>query len=239
MYRKKRRSNNDEVGNLDSLMDILTCVVGVMLFVVIFAVMEARGVNIKIFTPLAQEPSKEINRNIFLCSDGRIRNFAFNSALEKLFFTNIKLSFDNIPKIVDIANQKKVADSYFKYRLDYKEWTEESLLGESRHRAILTIVNEIPGVGGEGFEDIKLENSNFNAALSQLDSNGVWIAFLVDKESLDVFRQAREIALNHGFTVGWDPGKIQFPYNEVILGGDRRKKSKFAPRDKLNTYQNK
>lgn len=239
MYRKKYDYDRGEFANLDSLMDILTCVVGVMLFVVIFAVMEARGVNIKMFTPLAQEPSNESTRNVFLCSNGRIRHFDIESALKKLFLIKEKLTFDTVPKFVNIANQKKVSDNFFTYELDYKEWTEESFLNERRRRAILAIVREIPGTKGEGAEEIQRDYSNFRETLSQLDSKRAWIAFLVDKESLDIFRQSREIALSLGFTVGWDPGELRFPYKEVILGGGSRKKSKYAPRDNLGTWQNK
>ena len=67
MYSRNTRKRKSTILDLDSLMDVLTCSVGVMLFIVIFAVLEVRGSSILIFTPLERDPPEGSTRIFVLC----------------------------------------------------------------------------------------------------------------------------------------------------------------------------
>ncbi|MFQ5751837.1 MAG: hypothetical protein ACE5HI_07555 [bacterium] len=240
MYRRINSTKRTplEATSLDSLMDILTCSVGVMLFVVVFAVMEARGVSVKMFTPIVKDPPQNSERKIFICNKGVIRLFDIDHSVQKLF-GNWKISYKNVPRIVNSANKKNITDGYFDYKLDYDEWTETDWLSNrTRHRSISLIVNERDGVTGETVDQLDEPSSGFLELIQQFDNEKVWIAFAVDSVSLELFRKAREIAVRHGFATGWDPDTIKFPHEEVVLGGGIRRRSKYAPNPELTKPQN-
>ena len=84
MYRPRRSRTTVDNLNLDSLMDVLSCSVGVMLFIVVFAVIEARGTNVLEYSPpLLREPPGNSQRILALCKDERVRilDVAFFSLL--------------------------------------------------------------------------------------------------------------------------------------------------------------
>ena len=70
--------------------------------------------------------------------------------------------------------------------------------------------------------------------LAKLDTRKHWIAFIVDKESLEVFKKTREICIKRGLATGWDPGFIKFPYTDR---GRDRVKIPFSPRGELSNTQ--
>lgn len=219
MYVKKRKRLFTNDINLDSLMDILTCSFGVMLFVVIFAVLEARGVNIKMLTPLAQDPPKGSERILFVVNNGRIRFFDVQRSVDKLIGKS-RVTFESVPNLVKQANEKKITDQYFSYSLEYNEWMEgNSFFGTTTRRSVSLIVKEKEAAYGDTLEQLQQGSSEFKDIIKRFDKSKSWIAFSLSEDSLDVFREARSIAIQNGFRTGWDPGFIHFPYKEVILGG--------------------
>lgn len=235
MYRSGRSRKRTEDMNLDSLMDVLSCSVGVMLFIVIFAVIEAKGTNVLIYSPpLLREPPANSSRVLVLCREGRVRMLDAGKALEQLLGEIGKLTYDGVPTFVNEANRKNVSDENFSYRLVYRD--EE--YGEFKRKRVISLrVEEMPGVSGESSNDLVSALSVFERSLSGLDRKRHWIAFGVDSESVEVFREARTIAMERGFSTGWDPVSIEFPYEEVVLGGGSRKQVEGKPRSGLGIIQ--
>ena len=114
MKHRKQNKNHFENLDLDSLMDIMTCTVGLMLFIVIFAVLEAHGTRIKMFTPMVKDAPVEYERKLFLCQDGKIVLFDFKPAKDNLL-GNWKINYNNVPSIVRSANAKNIKDDFFSY----------------------------------------------------------------------------------------------------------------------------
>lgn len=235
MYRPGRSRNSSDEMNLDSLMDVLSCSVGVMLFIVIFAVIEAKGTNVLIYSPpLLREPPDSSDRVLALALGGKIRILDAESALDQLFEGIDRLSYDSVPKFVSRANRKNVSDEYFSYRLVYRD---EKYSEFQRKRVVSLRVDELPGVLGESSDDLVSALSVFERSLSRLDRRQRWIAFGVDADSVEVFREARAIAMERGFPTGWDTVSIEFPYEEVVLGGGSRKQVEGKPRSGLGIIQ--
>lgn len=204
MRRKGKRRKSFQT-NLDPLMDILTCVVGVMLLVVIFAVMEAKGVTIKMITPLLRDPPANSERTIIICKDGELKPFDVDSAIKK-FENEITVDLSDQSFLAELANEKKVNDDYFEYRFKLID------------KQLFMICEPRKGVSGESIKDLKKGSSKFESLLKQLDENRIWFSFLIDSTSLDVFLEARKMAIEAGFSTGWDPKDVEFPYQECILG---------------------
>jgi hypothetical protein len=189
-------------------MDVVTNVVGVMLFVVIFAVMEARSTTVQMFTPVLSQPGPGKSRVLYLCEKGRLRRFGLDRALEPVDQEAADLSFDRIPELVRQFNDRDVRDGEFRYRLSYD--TQLGLF--NRRRTVAVTAEELPSTTtDDGL-------GRFEASLASLTPERAWISFLLDGESLDVFRKARDAAVARGFAVGWDPGRLEFPMTQCVLG---------------------
>jgi hypothetical protein len=205
MLRRRRNSNDFDV-NLDPLMDVLTCTVGVMLVVVIFTVIEARGSSIKLFSPLqTTETPKEKNRVLFICKDGFIKPLDMNLAYRSL---NIpELTFLNMYDKISEANNKNIQDEYFQYSFEMGENTLN--FAEQRWPIIHIREKKIKDNDLQNKTNIK---SRIQKLISGVNKNTEWIAFAVcDQESIEIFRIARDIATESGISNGWDPLKIEFP----------------------------
>jgi hypothetical protein len=203
-----RRRQGFDTSNFDPLMDVVTNVVGVMLFVVIFAVMEARGSTVRMLTPLLSQPGPGQSRVLYLCEHGRIRQFGLDRALAPITQEAADLSFDRIPEFVRQFNDRNVHDEEFRYRLSW-----DTQLGLYNRRRTVSVTAEDLGTAAT---DDGLRR--FEQSLDHLTPGRNWVSFLLDSESLDVFRKARDTAVAHGFAVGWDPGRLAFPMTQCVLG---------------------
>jgi len=215
--KKQIKKVNADV-NLAPLMDVLTCTVGVMLFVVIFVVLEAKSQTFTLSAPFQKgEPPKNSLRNLFFCKNGKIKFFDIKRADDSLFY-KADVSFDNVPDIVAAANKRNVSDSFYKFAFDYTEST--SLFGQRQRRFIIN-VTELNPEGGEGSADLDSAKSQIGKMLAHLDPKRNWVALaLADEESIAVFRKARKIANCAGIPNGWDPVKLSFPLAVPVGSGD-------------------
>lgn len=210
---RHRPSLADEV-SLDSLMDILACSVAVMLIVVLLGLMQARATSVTVFMPRAQKPPAAANRVLVICKAGRVRPMDFGQALGAVVAK--KVTFNNIRGLVKRANGRGLNDGFFDYRFELREWQEG---WQVRRRAVDMVVEERPGATGFDVEALKADPAAFIASLRGREGRDIWVAFSVDEDSLEVFREARAVLAAHGIATGWDPGFIAFPYKETVLGG--------------------
>jgi len=218
MYTKKRLKKVTSEVNLAPLMDVLTCTVGVMLFVVIFVVLQAQGKTIPLFAPIQKgEPPKNSERNLLICKNGRIK-FLDIAKAQKNLLSQGQQNYENVPEIVELANKKNVSDPAFKFTYGYED-TYSPSDGVARYYTI--VVNEIDSAAGEGIDDLKSSKSAIGKLIANLDPRRNWIAFaLADEKSIEVFRQARQIADKKGVPNGWDPVKLNFPITIPLIGSE-------------------
>jgi len=223
MLRNKRENNLND-NNLDPLMDVLTCTVGVMLFVVIFTVMEARSVSYKLVTPIqsAEIPTSK-SRLLLICKDGKIKPMNLNNAYENLKMNSI--TYDNMPQIIQEANKNGSDDAYFDFKYELVEkrtyWADERW-------PIIHIYEKKQG--GDDKISIKEEESNIRKMINALNPDLSWIAFAIcDEASIEVFREARDIANAKGISNGWDPYKISFPIHVPLNFTDATAPELFLP----------
>ena len=62
-----------------------------------------------------------------------------------------------------------------------------------------------PLISGEDIKRIENPRSDFHKVLGSLNKKEERIVFLVHEDSFEIFRKAREIALERGFEIGWWP----------------------------------
>jgi hypothetical protein len=210
--RRRRRGRMNFDLNLDSLMDVVTNVVGVMLFVVVFAVIEARSTTVPLGTPLLAKPRAGQRRMFFVCSNGSIRPLGWDRVADDVIARSGKLTFARVPKFVSDFNANAPQDQHFRYRLDWE--TDTSNPYRSTRKVFLISEETSPPVARDPDDEARA----FADQLATADPDTEWLSFLVDGESIEVFRAAREVAASRGFSVGWDPNHLEFPHRECLLG---------------------
>ena len=216
MYRKPRSQSGSGTLDLDSLMDILSCLVGVMLFLVIYTVLELGSAAYEAEVPVFRAPPPGADPVVILATDGALKPVDVRGPLSRLLRGyEILRSAGEIPVFVEQANADTVRDAYFEYRLSFDERYQEFIdpLGPLRLE-----IRELEGVTGETLRELD-EESAYAVLLADLDPSEHWLSFEVDSASVDVFRRAREMGVRQGFTVLWNPDEMDFPFTHRLAGG--------------------
>ncbi|MGE0158561.1 MAG: hypothetical protein AB7T31_04060 [Gemmatimonadales bacterium] len=209
MYRRKRAKEGGGPLDLDSLMDILSDLVAVIVFIVMYAIMEIGSQAYQAEVVVSPEPTAGSQRVVVVCEAGTVRVLDVRPALRELLNGyEIVQSVGEIERFI-ASNQRVPTDDHFRY----------SLLHEFRPTtdfyAMLDLeIEELPGTVGDSIQ--QLASSSYAAALRELDPRQVWLAFAVDTASIDVFRQAREMAIAAGFATGFDLLSLDFPLRVAL-----------------------
>jgi len=205
MYRKPKSHRGETALDLDSLMDILSCLVGVMLFLVIYTVLELGSAAYQAEVVVSRERVPGTDRVVVLAEEGTVRVLDVRRPLNELLSGfEIVESFAEVPVFVE-ANPRTPVDTHFTYALRYQPRSTTDLLG------LLSLeIGERPGTVGDSIHALGPQ-SQFAAALRRLDPRSVWLSFAVDSASGDIFRRAREMAIASGFATGFDQLSLDFP----------------------------
>jgi len=226
MYRKPRGGGSQSILNLDSLMDILSCLVGVMLFLVIYTVLELGSTTYQVTVPVPLDRPEESRRVLVVANDGSIRLLDPERPLADLTAGLGSVPFAETLEYVQQINLSPPTDDHFRYELEYDE--ERGLLA-GRDSALTVLVDALPDEPGDDLDRLGTD-SDFEAVLSLYEPALIWLDFGVDGESLAVFRRARQIAEQRGFATRWGPLTLDFPVRFSLndeAGGP-------APRDLLS-----
>lgn len=203
MYRKPKHKDRSIGLDLDSLMDILSCLVGVMLFLVIYSVLELGSAAYQAEVVVSPSRPPDARRVLVIAQDGAVRVLDVQPALEELLSGfEIVQSVDEVETFVE-ASRTSPADPYFTFSLARDLRATTDLLG-----LLDLVVEERPGTVG----DRELGGgSTFARTLDALDPSRAWMAFAVDSTSIDIFRRAREMAIERGFATSFDLLTVSFP----------------------------
>jgi hypothetical protein len=204
MYRKPPKQDRAITLDLDSLMDILSCLVGVMLFLVMYTVLELGSAAYQAEVVVSPTRSPGSRRVEVVAEAGTVKLLDVRPALADLLSGfEIVQSVGEVQTFVD-ASRAGPPDPYFQYSLTFEVRATTDLLG------MLDLVVQEKPVDGETFSQLD-EDSRFAAALDALDPEDAWLAFAVDDESVDAFRRARELAIERGFASEFDLLTLDFP----------------------------
>lgn len=224
MRTRRTRNNGIPSQNLDSFLDILTNTVGVLMFIGLFVSLLAVEVGTVIRTPLSTQTNKvgkffELRNNqVFYVNDPKIEK-------------EIQKAFSKLPRCYEPEIPENVSSYMYDFFLEQIRKYQRCLVGRNRQLNTFYINNgdymvrflengslkyePVFGSKGENAQELKIENSKFNAVLNSLDPNYNFIAFIVRPDSFALFRTARSEALSQGFDVGWEP----FKQDRVLVFG--------------------
>jgi hypothetical protein len=195
-------------------MDILSCLVGVMLFLVIYTVLELGSAAYQAEVVVSPNASPDSRRVVVLAEQGTVRVLDVRPPLAELLS-----GFEIVRTVPEVrlfveASQSTPTDPNFSYSLAYDARPTTELLG-----MLDLVIEERAGSVGEGIGDLG-EDSRYVEALEALDPADAWLAFAVDSTAGDVFRRARELAIRRGFATGFDLLSLEFPLTLPLSSGD-------------------
>ncbi|HET9949614.1 MAG TPA: hypothetical protein VFQ22_11875 [Longimicrobiales bacterium] len=210
MYRRTTRPAGSVLLDLDSLMDILTCLVGVMLFMVMYTVLQLGMAAYRAEVVVSREPVAAAQRVVVVAAHGTVRVLDTRSAVDALLEGfEIVRSPAEVQLFVD-GLERPHTDPFFSYSLAYTERSTADIL-----EMLDLVIDERPGAPGDSIQQLD-EGSAYARALERLDPETTWLSFAVDEESVDVFRRARELAIARGFATGFDLLSIDFPLTVAL-----------------------
>ena len=205
MYRKPKPRREDAALDLDSLMDILSCLVGVMLFLVIYTVLELGSAAYQAEVVVSRERVPGSERVLVVANDRTVRVLDVRGPLAELLSGfEIVQAYPEVPVFVE-ALERTPTGPHFSYGLQYQPRSTTELLG-----FLDLVITERPGLPGDSLHQLGPQ-SRYAEALRRLDPEQVWLAFAVDGDSGDIFRRAREMAIASGFATGFDQLDLEFP----------------------------
>ena len=191
-------------------MDILSCLVGLMLFIVMYTVMQLGTAAYQSEVLVSREPAPGSRRVVVLAADGAVRLLDVRVPLRELLSGfEIVQSVGEIQRFIE-ANPQAPGDRYFAFGLQYQ------FRPTTDFYAMLNLeIAERPGLVGDSVHQLDA-NSRYATALRDLSPDEAWLAFAVDSTSVDVFRRAREMGIAAGFATGFDLLSFDFPLSVAL-----------------------
>jgi len=200
----RRSSSGQDMNNflgLDSLMDIVTNVMGALFFVVVFAALssfEARG---KVTTPIASTGSTK--GIVFECRSNTILFPDFDGLHDQIDKKVKEMKTQDVLKLVDLLREAKIGNDFYTF--------VPKIIFRGNYIYLSMPFVPVSGSQGEDTRAIQPNNSKYQTKLRELDSKKNHIYFLVRADSFEIFQEARRIAVKNGFQVGWEPMPTDSP----------------------------
>ncbi len=195
---------------LDSFLDIMTCMLGALMMIILLTSIDASQIKVLIPTPMEHTTDRKPvfiecrNDELFLVPVTELRNMA-NNELKKLAE---EAKGDTGEMLRRLAQAQAQTDTY---RVDLTY----ALLGQF---AILPIAT----AKGYRLEDASKEKATdwFGRILTALPKDTEMLTFLVRDDSYNVFKRARALAWNQKAEVSYELLDTQAPI-KFGLGGSR------------------
>ncbi len=190
-----RKSSKGSSVNLDSFLDIMTCLVGVLVLIIILTGLDAAQIQVLIPTPMEFDTHK---RPIFI----EARN-------NQLF----RIPVEDLQRQVDAAVRNISRDAAGSGVERLMGLMQELDIRTDQHQVDLTYfmvgqfgVVPIEGASGYELRNWREETSRdwFGSILSNLNPEEEFLAFLVRDDSFEVFKIARHLAWVSNVAVAYD-----------------------------------
>jgi hypothetical protein len=193
-----RRSRQNSTLSFDSLLDILSNVVGLMILVAVVTVLNSRDITISLGTPILQDPPERAERILFECHDNRV------------VYVDEKTIDDQIANCI-VAYKKKHQKR--PGRGELPELFRRADVGSQNYRVKVEVgrsatsfIYELrkPDLG-ETVADLHDPQSEYAGIVGSLDPRTYFVFFIVRNDSFEAFRAARRMAGARGLATGWHP----------------------------------
>lgn len=205
-----RKKGDDTSINMDSFLDIMTCLVGVLVLIIILTGVDAAQIKVLIPTPIAHETNK---RPIFFeCRNNEL----YHIELDKIN----RLANDRLMEIADESGgdtrkMLSILENTFIETESYNIDLSYALVGQYA-------LKPKEGASGYKLEDAlgETEDDWYGSRLGTVDNSTQIISFLVRDDSFLVFKKARALAWLQKIQVSYELLDLDDPI-KFGLGGKR------------------
>ena len=197
--------------DLSSFTDILTCILGILILIILLTGIDASQIQVLVSTP--KEHTGDDKSPVF-----------FECRNQSLFH----ISLDGIKQAVD-AKTEAIRENVLNNEAEFLKAASQTQMEIEGQRLDYTyalmgryVLFPIPEASGYQFEKFLEETDEmwFGSRLAALDPQTQFICFFVRPDSFKVFQQARALAWLRGFDVSVE---LQEAKNPIMIGpgGDR------------------
>ncbi|NCC91770.1 MAG: hypothetical protein EOM10_00585 [Opitutae bacterium] len=197
--------------DLSSFTDILTCILGILILIILLTGIDASQIQVLVSTP--KEHTGDDKSPVF-----------FECRNQSLFH----ISLDGIKQAVD-AKTEAIRENVQNNEAEFLKAASQTQMEIEGQRLDYTyalmgryVLFPIPEASGYQFEKFLEETDEmwFGSRLAALDPHTQFICFFVRPDSFKVFQQARALAWLRGFDVSVE---LQEAKNPIMIGpgGDR------------------
>ena len=211
--------------NLDSFLDVLTNIVGVLIFVSLFASLAANGgapkTHLTIQTPLASTTDKE--PLWFEIQNNKVSYLNLRQIRNKEIELSGSLPNCNKPSSGDsasLSNYQSCLLSILGRQSNFRVDTD-SYQVRTVDQGVSLLFEPLSNNIGETATQLTTVNSAYKQVLSKSNPNKDYLAFIVRPDSFEAFRDARKQAWEAGYEVGWEPLEQDAPIKiRTIIGSE-------------------
>ena len=205
------RHEDDSAPSLDSFLDILTNLIGVMVLIAVLSVITSQHIEVWLGTPILREAPEHSDRVLFECREGRVvflDEKKMRIDAERMLRDH--LSQENaIPTSVEELNRilqtDDAGDDCYRVRV---EWDSAASTegGDQEVLDALAWIYEPRSVRrGETESELRRGKSEYRKQIDSLDPQAEFAFFIVRPDGFEVFRLARKLARDRGVATGWYP----------------------------------
>jgi len=203
----KRRGSEEVLFSLDSFLDIVTNVVGVLVLVAIVSVLSAGNISVPSGATAMTAPRPTAERLLFECSGDEVF-FVDEEGNGRRVLDAVRRASDNTisrDDLVALLEVRDVGDATHRVRAD------------PLARGLAWVYTLRSDAHGERAADLDRADSAFRKQLAGLERGG-FVYFVVHDDSFEIFRKARDIARARGISIGWHPVEGQGPVRLSAVG---------------------
>lgn len=213
--------------NLDSFLDVLTNIVGVLIFVTIFASLSATGggapkTHVTIQTPLSSPTNKEALW--FEIQNKKVSHLNLRQVRAKELDLSSNLPNCNKPTSsgdsISLSNYQSCLLSILGRQSNFSVDTENYRV-KTVDQGVSLLFEPLSANIGETTTQLAAANSAYQQVLSKFNPQKDYLAFIVRPDSFEAFRAARKQAWKAGYEVGWEPIEENAPIKiRTIIGSE-------------------
>jgi hypothetical protein len=231
MSGKRRHSGDEAPFSLDSFLDIVTNVVGVLVLVAIVTVVSAGNISVPSGATAMTAPQVSAERALFHCVGDRVYFVDEEGNGKRVLDAVSGLATPKEPEVVAprygyrhgrryartsagdaarhqlvaLLNEKDVGDETYRVR------------AEELSDGLAWLYSLRDEAHGERAEDLDRTDSGVRKHLAALGRGG-FAYFVVNDDSFEAFKKAREVARAMGVSVGWHPVEGKKPLRLSAVG---------------------
>ena len=205
---KRRRRREDEIlFSLDSFLDIVTNVVGVLVLVAMVTTVSAGNISVPAGATAMTSPGPSAARVLFECVGDQVFVVDETAVGSRVLGAVARAGVDatSMDNVMALLDSEDVGDDNHRVR------------AERRGAGLAWVYTLRQEASGDHAADLAEKRSRFQRALACLGAGGFAYSVVHD-DAFETFQRARDLARARGVSVGWHPVEGREPLRLATTG---------------------